>query len=278
MNIISACARRVACAGRGAAHRGMRTVAAILVTASLGACYDTEYKLTVRDNGSTAVDVEIRSDADMAEVFGIFEAFSELSPQAEPLKKGVCNAVAELAAANPAAQALNLRGKQGVTSGQTSGQFFCSIGADVGSITAMAQLATQDPTGAVDVKEVGPRTYSVTLDLAALPPMDTAELIKMAALTQAGALSQPGRPPLSPEVISNLADKSVAALLSVNRIIMRGRSVNLSISGRKIVETNGKVSPDGTTAVFSMSAEEFLDMLMKGDARQGKKFVAVVEY
>jgi hypothetical protein len=213
----------------------------------------------------------------MADVFSFVEAFAELGPQTEPLKKGVCNAVAEIAASNPAAQPYNLRGKQGLT-GQGEGQFFCTVGADVGTITKMAELAAQDPTGAVKVAEVGPRRYSVTLDLGALPPMDTAELIKMGALTQAGALAQPGQPPPSPEVISNLADKSVAALVSMNNIIMRGHYVDLAIAGRKIIETNGQVSPDGTTARFRMSAEEFMNILMKGEARQGKKFFAVVEY
>jgi hypothetical protein len=152
------------------------------------------------------------------------------------------------------------------------------VGADVGTIPKNAELATQDQTGAVNVKEVGPRRYSVTLDLGALPPIDTAELIKMGALTQAGALSQPGKPPLSPEVISNLADKYAAAMISMNDIIMRGHYVDLAIAGRKIIETNGQVSADGTTARFRMSAEEFMKVLMKGDARQGKKFFAVVEY
>jgi hypothetical protein len=248
-----------------------------LAPLALAGCYDMEYKLSIRDDGTTAVDIDLRSDADMAEIFGIFEAFSELGPQAAALKDGVCNAMPQLAALNPAAQTYNLRGKQGLSTGE-GGKFFCTIGADVGTIGKLAELATQDPTGAVVVKESGPKTYTVTIDLSAVPAIDTAEVIKMGLLAQSGQLAGPGRDPPRPEVISDIADKSVAALLSINRIIMRGRHVDLAISGRRIVETNGQVSPDGKTARFRLTAEEFMGILMKGDARQGKKFHAVVEY
>lgn len=252
-----------------------------LAAVTLAGCYDMEYKLSIRDSGVTAVDVDLRSDAQMADLFAVAEAFAEMGPQTAALKDGLCNAVPQLAGMNPAAVTYNVRGKQGVDrggQGGTDGKFFCAVGADVGTIGKLAELSMQDPTGAVSVKEAGPQRYAVTIDLAAIPAIDTSELIKMGLLAQSGQLTGPGREPLKPEVISNLADKGVAALLSLNRIIMRGHYVSLAISGRKIIETNGEISPDGKTARFRLTAEEFLNMLMKGDARQGKKFSAVVEY
>ena len=278
MEMISACARLMTGLARRT-QRCARAAAMGLAAVTLAGCYDMEYKLSIRDSGVTAVDIDLRSDAEMAELFGVAEAFAEMTPQTAALKDGLCNAVPQLAGLNPAAVTYNVRGKQGMEPGQGSAsQFFCTVGADVGTIGKLSELAMQDPTGAISVKESGPRRYAVTIDLAAVPAIDTSELIKMGLLAQSSQLTGPGRDPLKPEVISNLADKGVAALLSINRIIMRGHYVTLAISGRKIIETNGQVSPDGTTARFRMTAEEFMNVLMKGDARQGKKFTAVVEY
>ncbi|HRD75500.1 MAG TPA: hypothetical protein PK264_06110 [Hyphomicrobiaceae bacterium] len=253
----------------------LRFIGAILpATLGLSACIDLEAGLAVRQDGATSIEATVRLDPEMQDVFGFAEAVAQIRPEiAVFTRNGLCPALEFAAALNPEMK-MNVRAKQGVE----NERLFCAFDIEADTVDNILRNISPDAPitqiGILKVTQPGARRVRVDVDLGAIPDFtpDLAKELARGALRGLGSATDAP----DPAALEKFARLGKTASVSMTKLVLRDRTLKLTISAPKIVETNGVTS--GQKVTFSWPWTEVVDMAMQPQKRTGRRYFVVIEY
>jgi hypothetical protein len=250
-----------------------RLTAVATVAIGLTACLDGETTLVVDPDGKARMEYVMSFDKEAEDAFAFFKALGDVAPEAAPLKLGLCPAASMLSAMVPEFRDYKITGSEE----RTDTAYVCKIAFDIGPVAQFQTLiAKLDPWGMYEVKEVGPRRYSLAIDYSKMP--DLSEIVKEVVKKQQEAAPSHEHQP-NPQTMEKIAERSIKAGVALVRLMAKDRKSNLVIaSSGQIVESNGTISPDKKLVRFTMTTEEAIGLMLKSESRKDKRFYAVIEY
>jgi hypothetical protein len=249
--------------------RKIAIVCLLPITVILTGCMDMENALRF-ESGSVVLTSRFVFDKEMEDVFGYLEYVARLSknPEAAVLTTGVCASLGVAGASAPEGTTITSRQyKEGdhlvcelrVRAKELSGEAQNIAGLDFFTITDNAKL----------------RQKQLNIDFEKLPDISP---FLMAGLTEQAKQNPDFAGSLSNRDMVELLERTKRAMIAATVMAARGRYVDFSVSGARIVETDGKIAGDGRSAKLRMTYAELAEILLNPEARHNKRFFAVVAY
>jgi hypothetical protein len=255
-------------AARRMARRAVRPATVIALAAGLAGCMDTEGKVQFHPDGAVTLTARLVFDKEMEDVFAFAQQMARLStdPGTAALGAGVCGSVEAAAAGAPPGVALTAR--QAVE----GDRLVCEIQLRAQS-SPKEELNANDVLIITDGKE--PRQKDIRIDFEKLP--DLSELFReefAEQMKQTGAIS----PDATSRDIEELAERGKKAIVAVTAMFARNRYLEIAVEGERVVASSSEVAQDGRTVKLRMTYAELVDVLLKPEARKGRKYFAVIAY
>jgi hypothetical protein len=249
-------------------RRAVRPATVVALAAGLAGCLDTESRIQFQPDGAVTVTARLVFDREMEDVVAFIEQMARLSPEpgTAALGGGVCAAVEAGAAGAPPGVAVTAR--QSVE----GNRLVCEI----------AVRAPMDPKHEVNAQDVliisngqEPRQKDIRIDFEKLPDLSALFTDEFAEqMKQNGTIS----PDATSRDIEELAERLKKAIVAVTAMFARDRYLEIAIAGERVVSSNGDVAQDGRSVKLRMTYAELVDVLLKPEARKGRKHFAVIAY
>lgn len=245
-----------------------RRLLAAFATLALAGCLDVEQDVSFNTDGTATVTARLAVDKEMEDVYAAAEALAKLSPDPKlaALAAGVCSQAA-IEAARPANPNVTARR---FLAGDRS---ICEVR------KSAVELSPDkvDPLGLgiMTMTRTGPREMDIALDLARVPDITPLLMLALVGELQKRPEFQSGVPDSEMTALTEKLKRGVTALTTV---AMRNRYVQVTFEAPRIVAAEGAVSNDGKRARFRLSYAELADLVLKPEARRGKRYRVAVAY
>lgn len=251
------------------ARRLAVVVLVLLGAMPLAGCYDIEGELRVNADSSGNVILRVAFEREMEHIFAAMEAMAKHSPDANAalFSTGICNgANAAGAQLPPEAQFVARQFVEG-------DRFVCDFRLRLPTIDP--KVANPDGLDIFTFRAAGPRQWDITLDFEKMPDLSVPMMLGLMEMVnkQTG-----GSTPLSAPDLIALAEKMKRGSLALTRLGMRNHYIDLRIVAPRVLSSQGAYMADATSARFRLSFVEFVDMLLRPEARSGRRFHVVVAY
>jgi hypothetical protein len=254
-------------------HKSLRHAApgiALLGALCVGGCLDLENTVHFEGDGGVTLVSRMVFDREMEDVVGYVEYLATLSrnPNTASLGNGVCAGLAH--AGDKLSPDVTLTTQQS----KENDRLICEIRLHTRELPQPLRDMSSPNFFTVE-EDRSTREITLTFDVEKLPDVSGPML--------AGVMEQLAKNPdfagrISDQQSAELLERTKKVILAVTKMSLRGRYVQVSVAGGRILATDGKVSDDGRSATFRMTYAELVETLLQPEARKGRKMFVTLSY
>lgn len=245
-------------------RRCLAAMALVVVSASLAGCFDQRNVITFNVDGSLTIETEVRTDKEMKDVAAAIEAYAVHAPKGRAAKDGLCLAAKELAKEH-AGQTLTVR--QFVD----AKNFVCIFKQQFASAED-AEHSYLSKSKFLRIRSSGTRRYMISLDFGAMRSASALiEVGAIAGLQHSLGISDPAE-------AEALYEKLRSAYAAVIKMMSRNREIVFEVRGAQVLDSNGALSGDGTSALFRFTWTDMFDAFLRRDGTPAKTYFVEVAY
>lgn len=266
-------------------RRAVLVGALVAAPLALAGCVDQHQSVKFNGDGTVTVNTAAHFDPEWKTLFDAVKVHAKYDPKLFLVANGVCTGIGQM-------QGMMTGIQQIAKEYEKDGKYVCDFTAPfsnkeklsapvLGSMPLPPELANNPlmdlvkkaPATQFKAVDAGDRTVRVALDFSSLPDMKKMVIGIFDMVEQ-----QSGLPLFPPAAKSELAAKDADAYLALLRVFFRDSKMIYTISGAEIVDSNGKISPDGSSVSFEFNMADLMEIMFDATKRGSSNLYAVVKY